>query len=43
MVVYAEIDEELEKEFHIKVIKKHGLGKMKIAIKEAIKLWIQQK
>ena len=32
MVVYAEIDEELEKEFHIEVIRRYGLGKMKIII-----------
>lgn len=42
MVIYAEIDEELEKKFRIKVIERHGPGKMKIAVEEAIKLWIQQ-
>lgn len=41
MVIYAEINEKLEKEFKIKVIEKYGSGKMKIAIEEAIKLWIR--
>jgi len=42
MVIYAEIDEELEKKFRIKVIERHGPGKMRIAVEEAIKLWIQE-
>lgn len=42
MVIYAEIDEELEKKFRIKVIERHGPGKMKIAVEEAIKLWINK-
>jgi hypothetical protein len=42
MVIYAEIDEKLEKEFKIKVIEKYGSGKMKIALEEAIRHWMEK-
>ena len=43
-MVYARIDDGLEKEFRLKVVEKYGgkQGALKIAVEEAIKLWVEK-
>ena len=43
MVVYGEIDKELEKKFRIKVVERYGVQKGAVtkALEEAIKLWLK--
>ena len=43
MVVYGEIDKELEKKFRIKVVEKYGVqrGAVTKALEDAIKLWLK--
>ena len=43
MVVYGDIDKELEKKFRIKIVEKFGVrkGAVVMALEEAIKLWLK--
>jgi hypothetical protein len=42
MVLYAEINSELEKKFRLKAVEKYGgKGAVAKAIEEAIKLWLK--
>jgi len=43
--IVVELDEELEKAFRDEVAKRLGMkkGNIKLAIEEAIKMWLQQK
>jgi hypothetical protein len=43
LVVYGDIDKELEKKFRIKVVEKYGVQKGAVvkALEDAIKLWLR--
>ena len=44
MPIYAEINEELDKEFRLVILKKFGnrRNRLRIALEEAINLWIEK-